>query len=590
MSLSCAGKKTRRLKLMVLAAWSLAIPVWLLAQHGGETGGGGGMQSEHGGANSAQAAVKESELRRSVHSKLDCSECHGETEMGFSKLDPVETCASCHQQAFEAFRTSVHADSVRNEMPQAASCVACHGSHEVLAVDNPLSPVSRTRVTEATCAKCHASPSWTETHPSIPPDVVADYRRSFHGLSAALGDQRVANCASCHSYHEILLSSNPRSTTNERNLAQTCAACHTGAGAVAATATTGVAPTFATGGVHYNPAITGFKIVDFVGWLYVMMITMTIGFMVTHNAIDLYGRFRERRARGRETRKEIKPDAPPNQAQPSPPEDDATIPADAAASESVKVPAKAAGKHRTYPRFTINERIQHWALAASFITLVVTGFALKFGGQFPFLEAQQGALWRGWLHRAAAVVFIILSVYHAGFMLLTRRGRMNLREFLPRIRSVKDLACGCAACFRLGPPSVADWKNLFQMVKYNLGLAPAPPAMGRFNYTEKLEYFGLVWGSTVMIVTGLILWFETPFLNRFQYWAIELATTVHYYEAILAALSIIVWHFYFTIFNPDVFPLSKTMITGEIDREEMQRNHALELETLEEKAEKGQNS
>ena len=83
-----------------------------------------------------------------------------------------------------------------------------------------------------------------------------------------------------------------------------------------------------------------------------------------------------------------------------------------------------------------------------------------------------------------------------------------------------------------------------------------------------------------MIVTGLILWFETPFLNRFPYWAIELATSVHYYEAILAALSIIVWHFYFTIFNPDVFPLSKTMITGEIDREEMERNHSLELRAI----------
>lgn len=567
---------------MVLAAWSLAIPVWLLAQHGGETGGGGGMQSEHGGANSAQAAVKESELRRSVHQKLDCSECHGETEMGFSKLDPVETCASCHRQAFEAFQTSVHADSVRNEMPQAASCVACHGSHDVQAVSDPQSPVSRMRVSEQTCAKCHESPTWTETHPSIPPDVVADYRRSFHGLSAALGDQRVANCASCHSYHEILLSSNPLSTTNERNLAQTCAACHTGAGA-ATTATSGSIPTFATGGVHRNPEITGFKIVDIAGWLYLMMITMTVGFMVTHNLIDLYGRFRERLARRREKSKDIKTVAQ-NTEQSLPSEGDVIIPA-----ESEKVPAKAAGKHRTYPRFTVNERIQHWALAASFITLVVTGFALVYGWQFPFLEAQQGALWRGWLHRAAAVVFIILSVYHAGFMLLTRRGRMNLREFLPRFRSIKDFICGCAACFRLGPPSLADWKNLIRMVKYNLGFAPAPPAMGRFNYTEKLEYFGLVWGSTVMIVTGLILWFETPFLNRFPYWAIELATTVHYYEAILAALSIIVWHFYFTIFNPDVFPLSKTMITGEIDREEMQRNHALELETLEEKAEKAEN-
>lgn len=102
-----------------------------------------------------------------------------------------------------------------------------------------------------------------------------------------------------------------------------------------------------------------------------------------------------------------------------------------------------------------------------------------------------------------------------------------------------------------------------------------PPAMGRFNYVEKLEYFGLVWGSIVMIITGLMLWFEVPFLINFPYWSIELAATVHYYEAILAALSIFVWHFYFTIFNPDVFPLSKTMITGDIDKGDMERDHAL---------------
>jgi hypothetical protein len=59
---------------------------------------------------------------------------------------------------------------------------------------------------------------------------------------------------------------------------------------------------------------------------------------------------------------------------------------------------------------------------------------------------------------------------------------------------------------------------------------------------------------------------------------------VHYYEAVLATLSIVVWHFYYTIFNPDVFPLSKTMVTGRISREEMERDHALELRALESEA------
>lgn len=562
-----AEKKIYLLKLAALAVFTLAIPFWLLAQYGGEMG-----NEKEGDVGSLERILKDKELRQSVHKNLDCSTCHGEAEMGFSKLDPVSVCANCHEQAFNAFLPSIHADSVRKEMPQAASCVACHGSHEVQAVDNPFSTVSRMRVTEETCAKCHESPTWTETH-SIPPNVVADYRQSFHGLSAALGDKRSANCASCHSYHEILPSSNPLSTASPKNLAQTCAACHAGAN----TQMTGGIPTFATGGIHYNPEKQfGFKIVDFVNLMYLMMITLTISLMFLHNLIDFGGRLRERlKRRSEKLQSAASADNEEFESLLSQGDFAVTKKGENAADSKIIL---------NFLRFTVNERIQHWTLAASFITLALTGFALKYTWQIPFLEAEQWAIVRGFLHRAAAVVFIALAVYHVGFMMLTRRGRQNFRALVPHLRSVKDLVCRCAACLRLGPPSVSDWKNLIQTVKYNLGFAERLPQMGRFTYAEKMEYFALIWGSAVMISTGLILWFSVPFLNRFQYWVFELATTVHYYEALLATLSIIVWHFYYTIYNPHVFPLSKTMITGKISREEMERDHELELQTIEEDA------
>lgn len=550
-SFSTERSKTNRLKLTILALFTLTIPVWLLAQHGGNEG--------EGRTNSASPQIEEkrSELAASVHKNLSCTTCHGETEHGFEKLNPVTTCADCHEPQMQAFTGSVHAVSVDEEKPNAASCIACHGSHNILAVADSQSPVSRPNVTEATCARCHDAEVLSPVR-GVPRNFVADYRRSFHGLSAALGDRRVANCASCHSYHAVLPSGNPRSTVHEKNLVQTCGVCHTQAKA-----------TFSTGGVHYNPDTTGFRIVDFVRVMYLMMITLAVSLMFLHNAIDFGGRLRDHFRQRTERKKSAVNEK--IQVQPLPSEGDVPIEAESA-SGSTKT---------EYLRFTISERIQHWTLAASFIVLALTGFALRYTWQIPFLESQQGALVRGFLHRGAAITFIILSAYHLFYLVFTRRGRDNFRAIVPRLRSVKDLICRCAACFRLGPPTAADWQNLIQTVKYNLGLAATRPPMGRFTYAEKMEYYGLIWGSAVMIVTGLILWFETPFLNRFQYWVFELATTVHYYEAVLATLSILVWHFYFTIYNPRVFPLSRTMITGEISREEMEIDHALELEKVE---------
>ena len=562
--MSLASGKTYRLKSAILALCALAMPAWLLAQHGTESG--------HEGATSDRRAAKRRELAGSVHRELDCSDCHGEMEMGMGvemggegmmsgevgrrRVDPIQTCGRCHTRALNAFLPGVHGVAFSRGTPHAPSCVECHGSHSVQAVADPQSPVSTLRVSEETCARCHESPSLAATH-GWQPRVVTDYRQSFHGLSIALGDRRAATCASCHGFHEIRPSRDPRSTVSAARMYQTCAACHAGA-----------TPTFATGGVHHNPALPAHRLVDLVRVMYLMTITVVIGSMLLHNGLDFRGRLRERWRQRRGKQKESKPA-----------DHESTAPAASGDSES---PAKAgAGKRSSYLRFVANERVQHWTLAASFGLLALTGFALKYTWRIPGLEAQQGALWRGFLHRAAAVVFILLAVYHVGYMTLTRRGRSNFRALVPRIRSVRDLVCRCAACLRLGPPSRADWRDLIQTVKYNLGLVPARPAMGRFTYAEKMEYLALLWGSAVMIVTGLILWFEVPFLNRFQHWVFDLATTVHFYEALLATLSVFAWHFYYTIYNPHVFPLSKTMLTGRISREEMERDHALELREVE---------
>jgi hypothetical protein len=83
-----------------------------------------------------------------------------------------------------------------------------------------------------------------------------------------------------------------------------------------------------------------------------------------------------------------------------------------------------------------------------------------------------------------------------------------------------------------------------------------------------------------MTATGIILWFDNTFLGILTKLWWDVSRTVHYYEAWLATLSIIVWHFYFVIFNPDTYPINLAFWKGTITEEEMEEEHPLELEEI----------
>jgi hypothetical protein len=85
----------------------------------------------------------------------------------------------------------------------------------------------------------------------------------------------------------------------------------------------------------------------------------------------------------------------------------------------------------------------------------------------------------------------------------------------------------------------------------------------------------------VMTITGFALWFNTQTLRLVPKWALDLATVVHYYEAWLATLAILVWHFYWVIFNPQIYPMSLVWLHGYLSREAMAHEHPRELEEIE---------
>ena len=219
---------------------------------------------------------------------------------------------------------------------------------------------------------------------------------------------------------------------------------------------------------------------------------------------------------------------------------------------------------KKYLRMTLNERIQHVNLFINFTILVITGFALKYPEAFwasPITDVPMGMTFRGLLHRLSGVATLTLGGYHLFYLVFTERGRGILWGMIPTLKDGSDL-----------------WETL----KNNLFLnRPAKEIkMGRFNFREKFEYLGLIWGTIVMTVTGLILWFKTEWLQFFPMWTFDVARAIHFYEAILATLTIIVWHFYSVVFNPDVYPMNWAWITGQMTEHEMRLEHGIELERL----------
>jgi formate dehydrogenase gamma subunit len=527
------------------------------------------------------------QYRASVHGRaLDhgnadvptCKSCHGSAHAALPSSDPQspvskqhlpDTCGSCHSnpqlaakymftevRPVEAWRQSVHGRALQKGNENAASCNDCHGTHDILPVSDPHSKIWKQNVA-STCGQCHAG-------------VYNTYAQSIHGQAVAKGVLQAATCTDCHREHKILAPGDPGSPVFMANVSQeACSRCHadttlmagfampqdrvptyedsyhglaaregrqTVANCASCHGVHNIYPSsdprstvnhanlsktcgqchndagsrFAIGPVHAMSRTTpGGRILDFVKIFYFIVIPVTIGLMLLHNLLDLRRKAHVILARYRQSPGQI--------------------------------------------RLTLSERWQHVLLLISFIVLVITGFALKFPHSFwasPLVRWEHGLPIRGWVHRIAGVVLIGASVYHMVYLSIRKSGRRWLRDMIPDVR---------------------DGKEAIQTVEYNLGHREQPPRYRRFNYVEKAEYWALVWGTAVMAVTGVLLWFNDWILAHLPHPAAVLAvsTAIHFYEAILATLAIVIWHFYAVMFDPDVYPVKWTVLTGRAPEHEV---------------------
>ena len=579
-------------------------------------------------------SVNPDHFKNSIHSMFACVDCHTDVKTSPHEITPAKlSCAQCHADQQAAYDRSFHAAALKRGDSQAATCVSCHGSpHEVLAVSDPNSKVSHANIA-ATCGTCHSQKYVMEAsgHSNQP---FLSYEESVHGRAVASGSDKAAVCVDCHGSHEILSASDPKSSIFKFNVPMTCAKCHSNVQHEYAASIHGQA--IARGnwqapvctdchGIHSikahldpNSSVSpqnlarvtcarcheGVRLSQELGIpggrssTYLQSyhgLASKLGSQVVANCASCHGVHN------------ILPSSDPHstinkanliatcgQCHPGVGEKFVTGKVHVDAPLSADVGSKAVrwirkfylgmiavviggmllhnfiiwrrkallrrrSEHRAVTRMTRVQRAQHIVLLLSFFVLVLTGFALKYPDSWFASMLSLGEKVRGITHRAAGVLLIGAGVFHIVYVILTRGGRKLLLDLLPEPKDAGDV-----------------WGTM----RFYLGLTKAKPEFKRFNYAEKAEYWALVWGLVVMAGTGIMLWAKVAVGNFLPRWWLDIATAVHFYEAVLATLAIVVWHFYQVFLDPDVYPMNWAWWDGKTSFEHYREEHALDTDTL----------
>ncbi len=215
-------------------------------------------------------------------------------------------------------------------------------------------------------------------------------------------------------------------------------------------------------------------------------------------------------------------------------------------------------EQKQYLRFSVAQRIEHWAQMLSFTGLALTGIPQKFVGNSwaeTWIQLMGGVEIVRTIHHVSAVVMALACIYHVvvvAYKVFVLRVRWSM---FPRLDDVFDA---------------------LDVVRYNLGLTKEKIKLDRFSFEEKAEYWAFVWGAILMGFTGFMMWNPINTARFVPGDLIPAAKAAHGGEALLAVLAIIVWHFY----GVHIKNFSKAMFTGKLSETEMEHEHALELERI----------
>ncbi|HVM60983.1 MAG TPA: cytochrome c3 family protein [Verrucomicrobiae bacterium] len=568
--------------------------------------------------------VDEAKFSASIHAKNLCTSCHTDiTDLPHAEnLKPV-SCSQCHRVEAEVYLKSDHGQAVHQGVAEAASCRDCHGNaHELLNYRNPASPVYRSNQPQ-TCGRCHGKTDEMEKFHLSQRSPIVSYENSVHGIALLQKKEiNAAVCTDCHGSHDLHKSTNPSSKLYWQNVPNTCGKCHEN---VEQTYLRSVHGTAVKSGVRDAPVctdchgehtiqavklatsrvspanipetcgqchaaqriVTQYRLPPNVFTTYVQSfhgLALQGGNLTAANCASCHGIHDILPASDplstintnnlpqtcgkchpgigtRLSAEFFKIHAPPGAAEGKP-----WLVNLITRIYIVLIVATIGGmftfnlldylrKARTHIRHVRQSdgelrltrwlRVQHFLLMGTFIVLAYTGFAHKFPDamwSWPFRAAgDTGSHWRGLLHRIAGWTFIVLFFVHMWLLTFTVKGRSYLRALWFAGHDLGD-ALGTLA--------------------YNVGLRQTEPPHRRWNFAEKAEYWALMWGSVVMIVTGLMLLFTDTVLRLMPKVWHDVAQVIHFYEALLATLAIVVWHFYWVIFDPKEYPMNPAWLIG----------------------------
>jgi len=167
---------------------------------------------------------------KSVHGRLECVACHldlMDADLPHEdELEPVN-CGECHPKLEEKHTGSIHGQKLAEGDPMAPRCKDCHGKHDILPHTDRESRTFAMNIPRL-CGTCHKEGSPVTLTHDIPQDrIFENYSQSIHGEGVfKKGLIVTAVCTSCHTSHDILPHTDPRSSVSPQRVVSTCLTCH----------------------------------------------------------------------------------------------------------------------------------------------------------------------------------------------------------------------------------------------------------------------------------------------------------------------------------------------------------------------------